>query len=177
MAAKRRRREKKRKKERKHITQFPPPPVTGSVDGSTPVRPSQLIQESIRLSRASFLHTTITTEEYFFKISSYTDLMADIYNSPYHINRLSDHRGIPNTVRMAHDGNRKRDVKHHLLFEVSTEVANRGWSPSSGNAIIHPVSLSIPHPQSFFYILFSFPFVLFVCMLEVILQDGSHSGR
>ncbi|KAF8425488.1 glycogen synthase [Tirmania nivea] len=26
---------------------------------------------------------------------------------------------------MSHDGNRKRDVKQHLLFEVSTEVANR----------------------------------------------------
>jgi len=26
---------------------------------------------------------------------------------------------------MSHDGNRKRDVKQHLLFEISTEVANR----------------------------------------------------
>lgn len=23
----------------------------------------------------------------------------------------------------------KRDVKNHLLFEIATEVANRGWHP------------------------------------------------
>jgi len=52
--------------------------------------------------------------------------MADIYHSPYHISRLSEQRGVPSTARMSHDGNRKRDVKQHLLFEISTEVANRG---------------------------------------------------
>jgi hypothetical protein len=28
----------------------------------------------------------------------------------------------------------KRDVKNHLLFEVATEVANRGMLPSTGKA-------------------------------------------
>ena len=91
--------------------------------------------------------------------------MADIYNSPYHINRLSDHRGIPNTVRMAHDGNRKRDVKHHLLFEVSTEVANRGWSLSPRDALtilFHSLYSSFPNLS---FSLFPPPLFFFVCVL------------
>lgn len=33
------------------------------------------------------------------------------------------------------DTEKKRDIKNHLLFEIATEVANRGMSDLEGSAV------------------------------------------